>query len=55
MQVLYKRYYIIIKVKVVYSMLNCLFILILIKLKNLNIKGLKNISKVAKEKIQMYI
>ena len=55
MQVLYKGCYIIIKVKVAYSMLNCLFMLMLIRLKNPNIKELKNIGKVAKERIQMYI
>jgi hypothetical protein len=51
MQVLHKGYYIVIKVKVAYSILNCLFMLVLVKLKNLNVKGLKNISKVAKERI----
>jgi hypothetical protein len=55
MQVLYKGCYIVIKVKVAYSILDCLFILMLIRLKNPNVKGLKNISKVARERIQMYI
>jgi len=54
-QVLYKRYYIIIKVKVLYSMLDCFCILMLIRLKNTNVKGLKNMRKVAKERIQIYI
>jgi hypothetical protein len=55
MQVLYKRYNVIIKVKVLYNMLNCLCILMLIRLKNTNIKRLKNMCKVARERIQIYI
>jgi hypothetical protein len=38
-----------------YSILNCLCMLILIKLENPNVKELKNTSKITKEKIQMYI
>jgi hypothetical protein len=55
MQVSHKGCYIVIKVEVAHSMLDCLFMLVLIRLKNLNVKRLKNISKVAKERIQMYI
>jgi hypothetical protein len=55
MQVLHKGCYIVIKVEVAHSMLNCLFMLMLIRLKNPNVKGLKNIGEVAKERIQMYI
>jgi hypothetical protein len=55
MQVLHKGYNVIIKVKVLHSMLDCLCMPMLIKLKNTNVEGLKNMRKVAKERIQMYI
>jgi hypothetical protein len=49
--VVYKGHNSVVKIKVVYSILNSLLILVLVKLKYTNIKRLKNISKMFKKMI----